>query len=113
MANQPKTPEPQDQTDENGQGQSGYAAGRVADDPSLKFRNRNQVKPPGKESDAEPALGTDDRFTGRGGEETARKGVRSNPIAGSRVRSDKARASAHAETSCLLPGGDGGTRQDE
>ena len=60
---------PQDQTDELGQGQSGYAAGRQAEDPSLKFRNRNQVKPEGKDADPEPALGTDDRFTGRGGED--------------------------------------------
>jgi hypothetical protein len=74
MGNQPKTPEPQDQRDEQGQGQSGYTAGREADDPSLKFRNRNQVKPPGKDSDAEPAIGTDDRFTGRGGEDTGEAG---------------------------------------
>lgn len=64
-----KTTPPQDQTDELGQGQSGYTAGRDAEDPSLKFRNRNQVKPPGQEPEAEPALGTDDRFTGRGGED--------------------------------------------
>ncbi len=63
------TTKQQDQTDELGQGQSGYTAGRDAEDPSLKFRNRNQVKPPGQDADAEPALGTDDRFTGRGGED--------------------------------------------
>jgi hypothetical protein len=69
MGNQPKTP--QDQTDEQGQGQSGYGAGRQADDPSLKFRNRNQVKPAGQDEKPEPALGTDERFSGgRGGEET-------------------------------------------
>lgn len=64
MSNQAKKPE---SGDEHAQGQSGYTAGRTEDDPALKFRNRNQVKPAGEEEKPEPALGTDDRFTGRGG----------------------------------------------
>lgn len=44
-----------------GQGQSGYAAGRYADDPSMQFENRNLS------GDREPR-GLDDRWSGRGGE---------------------------------------------
>jgi len=60
----------QDQRDEQGQGQSGYAAGRQVDDPSLQFRNRNQAQSRGGEDPQQRGYGnTDDRFTGRGGED--------------------------------------------
>ncbi|CAN5865263.1 hypothetical protein BH11MYX3_BH11MYX3_37220 [soil metagenome] len=59
-----------DSGDEYGQGQSGYGAGRHADDRSMQFRNRNQATRPGQWEDQDRGFGVDDRFSGgRGGEE--------------------------------------------
>lgn len=51
--------------EQHGQGQSGYAAGRVADDPSLQQETRNESYPDGHAAEPD-SIDTDDRFTGRG-----------------------------------------------
>jgi hypothetical protein len=56
--------EERERTDRYGVGQSGYAAGRTAPDPSLPFEAQNQSYA-GAYADPE---GDDERFTGRGGE---------------------------------------------
>jgi hypothetical protein len=53
-------------TDHYGQGQSGYGAGRFADDRSMGYLNRNQASWSHRFDDRE-GMSTDDRFTGRGG----------------------------------------------
>ena len=53
-----------------GQGQSGYSAGRLGDDRSQGFQHRNESYPRGHGSDSrrpDGGFGLDDRFTGRGG----------------------------------------------
>jgi hypothetical protein len=55
---------PSDKQRRSGMGQSGYAAGRQVD-PAVERRvDSRHVGPPGSGSDG---LGTDERFTGRGG----------------------------------------------
>jgi len=62
-------------TENYGQGQSGYSAGRYGDDRSQRIQNRNEMFPPGPGygdryrgsfDDRYQDLGTDDQFTGRG-----------------------------------------------
>jgi len=53
-------------SDQYGQGQSGYHAGRLENDRSLAQQNRNQAYPGPSREHNEPY--TDDRFTGRGGQ---------------------------------------------
>lgn len=55
------------QRDRYATGQSGYSAGRSGEDPSLDYQNRNQGYSPGTYEDRQ-VFGTDDRFTGRGGD---------------------------------------------
>lgn len=55
----------EDSTEYFGQGQSGYNAGRLAEDPSLEHENRNAGQP-ARADEHTGDLGTDDRFTGRG-----------------------------------------------
>lgn len=67
MANtqHPSDPPRRTPVDRRGLGQSGYAAGRQADDLALEHvAETHHVSHPGIDSDG---LGTDDRFTGRGG----------------------------------------------
>jgi hypothetical protein len=52
-------------TENFGQGQSGYTAGRVAGDKSLQHEARNQRA--AKSSDQKTLQGTDERFEGAGG----------------------------------------------
>jgi len=51
-----------------GQGQSGYTAGRYGEDRSLGFENRNQGYGGRYEDRQQSGMGTDDRFSGRGGQ---------------------------------------------
>ena len=74
MANSEHSSEPERRrsTDYHGMGQSGYAAGRREDDPSLRrdveTQNLEYTRViPGEEPDYE--LGTDERWVGRGGAE--------------------------------------------
>ena len=53
-------------TEDFGQGQSGYTAGRVEADPSLQQLTRN-VSQPRRRDPEESELATDERFTGGGG----------------------------------------------
>ena len=53
-------------TENFGQGQSGYTAGRVEDDESLQIDKRNSSYPDRQEEPHEEELGTDGRFTGEG-----------------------------------------------
>ena len=59
-------------TERSGQGQSGYGAGRHAEDPAQHYQNRNEpedetARPDGEQAvpDERPGLGVDDRFTRR------------------------------------------------
>ncbi len=54
------------QRDRFATGQSGYSSGRSGQDPALNYQNRNQGYSPGSLQDRQ-TFGTDDRFTGRGG----------------------------------------------
>lgn len=53
-------------TESFGQGQSGYAAGRIEADPSLRQEAQNASYPDGGDENPQP-LGVDDRFAGAGG----------------------------------------------
>jgi hypothetical protein len=67
MANPEKLSQPRKQrsVERGGVGQSGYTAGRQEGDAALDASvDTRRVPPPGSGSDG---LGTDDRFTGRGG----------------------------------------------
>lgn len=61
--------QPQSSTDRQGGGQSGYAAGRTRDPAQQReVQTQNPADTQGDEDDAgKHGLGTDDRFTGRGG----------------------------------------------
>lgn len=60
------SPEARSRSTENfGQGQSGYTAGRVEADPSLQLQARNLGYADGRDEHPEQ-LGTDERFTGGG-----------------------------------------------
>jgi hypothetical protein len=54
-------------TERYGQGQSGYGAGRTADDRSQRYQNRNQGYVGSSFEDRHTGMGIDDRFSGRGG----------------------------------------------
>jgi hypothetical protein len=68
MPRDPKKPS----IERNGQGQSGYAAGRDEDDPSLGIQGRN-VSHPNDPDDPPDDVGDDERFTGRSGSRRAQK----------------------------------------
>jgi hypothetical protein len=53
-------------TESYGQGQSGYAAGRIEADPSLQQESRNKSYPDHRDEHPRQ-LGVDDRFAGVGG----------------------------------------------
>jgi hypothetical protein len=57
----------QSNTERQGQGQSGYGAGRHGEDPSQHYQNRNEPHEPGSDEQPadQPGMGLDDRFTGR------------------------------------------------
>jgi len=55
-------------TDRYGQGQSGYGAGRYADDRSQGYMNRNAGGAGRQIDDDREGMSTDDRWTGRGGQ---------------------------------------------
>lgn len=69
----PQTPPTQTPADDRreptesfGQGQSGYAAGRIEADPSLQQEARNSSYPDHRDEHPQE-LGVDDRFAGAGG----------------------------------------------
>lgn len=59
-------PNEQRATEYYGLGQSGYTAGRVGGDPSLRFEARNISYPPGEDARVLQE-GDDERFIGTGG----------------------------------------------
>jgi hypothetical protein len=58
--------DPRGSTESYGQGQSGYAAGRIEADPSLQQESRNASYPDHRDEHPRE-LGVDDRFDGAGG----------------------------------------------
>lgn len=73
MSTPTKSPEGRPRSTESfGQGQSGYTAGRVGADPSLKHEARNASHADGRDEHPDQ-LGTDERFTGGGRAPWARK----------------------------------------